>query len=224
MAVIAWKRYLGYYASHGDALGDRVQALPQRNPKWRARVTGSEHYSAAFVDSFPTPMEPGIIYVSTTYSTAGHTCACGCGNEVVTKLSPAKVADHLRRPDLALTLGGGHRAALQLPLLHHPRRSRLAPETHTHRKCAGTRGRPPFHGGTPRHHTSELDQAAMAKDVRLSRKVSLPRTKVEADSAHKRRDEANIATEVKRQRSRNETICSYGITLSTAEPATLGCS
>jgi len=48
------------------------------------------HYTAAFVDSFPTPMEPGFLYVSTKYSTAGHSCACGCGREVVTKLSPAR--------------------------------------------------------------------------------------------------------------------------------------
>ncbi|MEO5318880.1 DUF6527 family protein [Arthrobacter sp. CC3] len=53
-------------------------------------MTGPRHYSAAFVDSFPTPMEPGILYISAKYSTAGHSCACGCGNEVVTKLSPAR--------------------------------------------------------------------------------------------------------------------------------------
>ena len=48
------------------------------------------HYSARFVESFPTPMEPGVLYVSATYSTAGHICPCGCGREVVTKLSPAR--------------------------------------------------------------------------------------------------------------------------------------
>jgi hypothetical protein len=35
-------------------------------------------------------MEPGVLYVSTTYSTAGHICPCGCGREVVTKLAPAR--------------------------------------------------------------------------------------------------------------------------------------
>ena len=49
-----------------------------------------EHYTAQFVDSFPTPMEPGVLYVSTTYSTAGHICPCGCRRDVVTKLSPAR--------------------------------------------------------------------------------------------------------------------------------------
>lgn len=47
-------------------------------------------YIAQFVPSFPTPMEPGILYISTTYSTAGHICPCGCDREVVTKLSPAR--------------------------------------------------------------------------------------------------------------------------------------
>ena len=47
-------------------------------------------YTAEFVDSFPTPFEPGIIYVSAKYSTAGHLCPCGCEREVVTKLSPAR--------------------------------------------------------------------------------------------------------------------------------------
>lgn len=48
------------------------------------------HYTARFVESFPTPMEHGVLYVSATYSTAGHICPCGCGREVVTKLSPAR--------------------------------------------------------------------------------------------------------------------------------------
>ena len=53
-------------------------------------MSRTEHYTARFVESFPTPMEPGILYVSTTYSTAGHICPCGCGREVITKLSAAR--------------------------------------------------------------------------------------------------------------------------------------
>jgi hypothetical protein len=53
-------------------------------------VSRVERYTAEFVDSFPTPMKPGVLYVSTTYSTAGHICPCGCGREVVTKLSRAR--------------------------------------------------------------------------------------------------------------------------------------
>lgn len=47
-------------------------------------------YVAEFVDSFPTPMQTGALYISTSFSTAGHICPCGCGGEVVTKLSPAR--------------------------------------------------------------------------------------------------------------------------------------
>lgn len=53
-------------------------------------MTRVERYAAIFVDAFPTPLEPGVLYVSTSYSTAGHLCPCGCNREVVTKLSPAR--------------------------------------------------------------------------------------------------------------------------------------
>jgi hypothetical protein len=53
-------------------------------------VSRTNRYTARFVESFPTPMEPGVVYVSTMYSIAGHICPCGCGLEVVTKLSPAR--------------------------------------------------------------------------------------------------------------------------------------
>lgn len=53
-------------------------------------MSRTDHYTPAFVESFPTPMDLGVLYVSTTYSTAGHICPCGCGREVVTKLSPAR--------------------------------------------------------------------------------------------------------------------------------------
>lgn len=43
-----------------------------------------------FVSSFPTPLEPGVLYVSTQFSTAAHLCACGCRREVITPLSPAQ--------------------------------------------------------------------------------------------------------------------------------------
>jgi len=53
-------------------------------------MSRTEHYTMRWIESFPTPMEPGVVYVSLTYSTAGHICPCGCGREVVTKLSPAR--------------------------------------------------------------------------------------------------------------------------------------
>uniref|UniRef100_UPI0034CE0C99 DUF6527 family protein n=1 Tax=Francisella tularensis TaxID=263 RepID=UPI0034CE0C99 len=50
----------------------------------------AERVSSEFVKSFPQELRPGILYVSAFFSTAAHRCACGCGREVVTPLSPAQ--------------------------------------------------------------------------------------------------------------------------------------
>lgn len=42
-----------------------------------------------FVDFVPKALEPGVLYISQKYKTASHLCACGCGEKVVTPLSPA---------------------------------------------------------------------------------------------------------------------------------------
>ena len=42
-----------------------------------------------FVEFIPRELEANTIYVSITYATAIHNCCCGCGNRVVTPLSPA---------------------------------------------------------------------------------------------------------------------------------------
>jgi hypothetical protein len=41
-----------------------------------------------FVEFMPDEIEDGTLYISIEYCTAIHKCACGCGNEVVTPLSP----------------------------------------------------------------------------------------------------------------------------------------
>lgn len=41
-----------------------------------------------FVVEIPDRLEDGILYISIEYCTAIHKCVCGCGNEVVTPLSP----------------------------------------------------------------------------------------------------------------------------------------
>ncbi|HEY8684414.1 MAG TPA: DUF6527 family protein [Chloroflexota bacterium] len=41
-----------------------------------------------FVDYVPDKLTEGVLYVSMTYATAAHLCCCGCGEEVVTTLSP----------------------------------------------------------------------------------------------------------------------------------------
>lgn len=41
-----------------------------------------------FIENIPDIVEEGILYISVKYCTAIHKCVCGCGNEVVTPLSP----------------------------------------------------------------------------------------------------------------------------------------
>lgn len=41
-----------------------------------------------FVTHFPDHLEPGVLYVSMEYGSIAHSCCCGCGQEVVTPLSP----------------------------------------------------------------------------------------------------------------------------------------
>jgi hypothetical protein len=41
-----------------------------------------------FVDAIPTDLAVGTLYISIQYATVVHKCFCGCGNEIVTPLSP----------------------------------------------------------------------------------------------------------------------------------------
>lgn len=41
-----------------------------------------------FVQCVPEQLDEGVLYLSLSYATAVHKCACGCGHEVVTPLSP----------------------------------------------------------------------------------------------------------------------------------------
>jgi hypothetical protein len=45
---------------------------------------------AEFVEFVPPELEEGKFYVSIEYATSVHLCACGCGNKVVTPISPAE--------------------------------------------------------------------------------------------------------------------------------------
>jgi hypothetical protein len=47
-------------------------------------------FTQSFVNSFPEPLEEGILYISVRYASAAHKCFCGCGREVVTPLHPTK--------------------------------------------------------------------------------------------------------------------------------------
>lgn len=45
-------------------------------------------FNHKFVDVMPEKLEPDVIYVSLRFSLVSHLCACGCGEEIVTPLSP----------------------------------------------------------------------------------------------------------------------------------------
>ncbi len=47
-------------------------------------------YRFEFVEHVPEKMEAEVLYISIPFSTALHLCPCGCGNEVVTKISPSR--------------------------------------------------------------------------------------------------------------------------------------
>lgn len=49
-----------------------------------------ESLRAEFVELVPRELQEGVLYVSREYRTAVHRCCCGCGQRVVTPLSPAK--------------------------------------------------------------------------------------------------------------------------------------
>lgn len=49
------------------------------------RSTSFDH---EFVEFIPSELKDGVLYISVQYATAVHKCACGCGNKVVTPISP----------------------------------------------------------------------------------------------------------------------------------------
>lgn len=51
-------------------------------------MTKVERLGHEFVEGIPERLEEGVLYVSILYATAMHLCACGCGREVVTPLTP----------------------------------------------------------------------------------------------------------------------------------------
>lgn len=41
-----------------------------------------------FVEHIPEDLEPGLLYVSMEFGSVAHSCCCGCGEEIVTPLTP----------------------------------------------------------------------------------------------------------------------------------------
>jgi hypothetical protein len=68
------------------------------------------------VQYLPRELAPGILYVSKEFAVAGHLCACGCGNKVITPLGAAEWTFTQRngRPTLHPSIGNW-----QLPCRSH---------------------------------------------------------------------------------------------------------
>lgn len=68
------------------------------------------------VKYLPRELAPGILYVSEEYAVAGHLCACGCGQKVITPLGPAEwtFSEVGGRPTLRPSIGNW-----QLPCRSH---------------------------------------------------------------------------------------------------------
>jgi hypothetical protein len=68
------------------------------------------------VKFLPRELAPGILYVSEEFAVAGHLCACGCGNKVITPLGSAEwtLTERNGRPTLHPSVGNW-----QLPCRSH---------------------------------------------------------------------------------------------------------
>ncbi len=68
------------------------------------------------VHFMPKALESGVLYVSEEFEVAGHLCACGCGNKVMTPLGPEEWSfeETSGRPTLRPSIG-----SWQLPCQAH---------------------------------------------------------------------------------------------------------
>lgn len=51
-------------------------------------MTGQAHYTHELVGRFPDEPHHGVLYVSMEFASAMHRCMCGCGESVITPLTP----------------------------------------------------------------------------------------------------------------------------------------
>lgn len=54
----------------------------------RSNVKRKTQLKHEFVEYIPDKLKDGTVYVSVAFGTVAHKCCCGCGNEVITPLSP----------------------------------------------------------------------------------------------------------------------------------------
>lgn len=52
-------------------------------------MTECYKFEHRFVRHVPEVLEPRVLYISIEFASAIHLCACGCGHQVVTPLSPS---------------------------------------------------------------------------------------------------------------------------------------
>ena len=53
-------------------------------------TSSNKRIEPVFVEVIPNSLEQGKLYISLKYNAVLHLCACGCGNEVSTPLSPTQ--------------------------------------------------------------------------------------------------------------------------------------
>lgn len=63
------------------------------------RVT---RFKNRFVEYIPEQLEEGVLYLSMENNVGAHSCACGCGKEVITPISPTDW--HLQFDGVSITL------------------------------------------------------------------------------------------------------------------------
>jgi Family of unknown function (DUF6527) len=64
-----------------------------------------------FVDRIPKVLDQGVIYISEKYSTAAHSCCCGCGTKIVTPLKPGRWQLENRNGSVSLSPSVGNWSA-----------------------------------------------------------------------------------------------------------------
>lgn len=72
---------MDYFRNRKTNLNQPVKGQADKHP--------NKQFRHLFVDIIPNVIEDGILYVCIKYDTAIHKCACGCGEEVITPLSPS---------------------------------------------------------------------------------------------------------------------------------------
>lgn len=134
-------------------------------------------------ETIPEDIEEGILYVSFTYWTTAHKCACGCGQKVVLRLSPKHWAITLNGESVSMYPSVGN---WQLPCRSHywieegrVLHARRWSEAEILRNRVMTKGRrTPFQ--TPRSRLYEFGQAEDSSDTQA--RLSAPYLENDAEA------------------------------------------